>query len=170
MFTTSENCPGVKTTRCSKGIGVRKLTLLLLGTCLALHPWSSAGMDSRGNQFFGIKNFSNFKKSPGVQSNEWVLTSPPIKARIQFDELVASWNAEMTAADYLTIEVRAIYPEYETKYYVMGLWSADRALHPRESVLHQEDSDGDVDTDTFRLKRPADRFQIRLTMGGARSA
>ena len=120
----------------------------------------------RGNQFIGLQDFSHFEKSPGLTSNECVLTSPPIETRVDFDELVASWNAELRETDYLTIEVQAIYPEFETRFYTMGLWSTDPKRHPRESVRQQEDSDGDVDTDILKLKRKANRIQIRLTLGG----
>jgi hypothetical protein len=95
-----------------------------------------------------------------------VLTSPEIVARINWDELIASWNAETPDSAYLKIEARAIYPTGPTKYYTMGLWSTNPSRYPRESVLHQKDADGDVSTDTLTLKRPCDRLQIRLTLGG----
>ena len=67
---------------------------------------------------------------------------------------------------YLTAEARALYSDRMTKFYVMGLWSGDPKRHPRESVLNQKDQDGNVDTDTLILKKPAERFQLRLTLGG----
>jgi hypothetical protein len=54
-----------------------------------------------------------------------------------------------------------------TKFYTMGLWSADPAQHPRESVPNQKDADGDVLTDTLVLNKPAGRFQLRVTLGGS---
>ena len=144
----------------------RKLGLLLPAVCLTLTTTTASAFDARGGQFIGFKSFSAFKKSPGAHAGEIVLSSPEIVARINWDELIASWNAETPDAAYLKIEVRAIFPAGPTKYYTMGLWSANTNLYPRESVLNQKDADGDVATDTLRLKRPCDRLQVRLTLGG----
>ena len=144
----------------------RELGLLLPVACLALTTTTASAFDARGGQFIGFKRFSAFKQSAGQQRGETVLTSPEIVARINWDELIASWNAVTPDGAYLKIEARAIYPAGPTKYYTMGLWSANPARHPRESVLHQKDADGDVATDTLILKRPCNRLQIRLTLGG----
>jgi hypothetical protein len=121
--------------------------------------------DARGGQFIGFENFCAFSKSPGAYPGERVLTSPEICANIQWNELIASWNARTPNAAYLKVEARALYPTGPTKYYTMGLWSADRKRFPRESVLHQKDADGDVATDVLKLARPCDRLQVRLTLG-----
>ena len=126
----------------------------------------SKPFDARGVQFIGFKSFSTFKKSAGGAPAEIVLTSRKIRAGISWDELIASWNAEMPASAFLKIEVRAIYPGHATKWYVMGLWSGDPERHPRESVRRQRDDDGDVKTDTLVLKQPTERVQVRLTLGG----
>ena len=144
----------------------RTLGFLLAAVCLALANTPAPAFDARGGQFVGFKSFSAFEKSPGAHSGEIVLTSPEIVARIHWDQLIASWNAETPDGAYLKIEARAIYPAGPTKYYTMGLWSTNPSRCPRESVLHQKDADGDVATDTLMLKRPWDRFQIRLTLGG----
>ena len=139
----------------------------LLGSAwLALTATPALGFDARGGQFISFKSFSSFEQTAGALRGEVVLTSPQILARIDWDELIASWNAETPDGACLKIEARAIYPSGPTKYYVMGLWSANPSRHPRESVLHQKDADGDVATDTLRLERPCDRLQIRLTLGG----
>jgi Peptidase_C39 like family len=142
------------------------LTLLLPAMCLALAATPASAFDARGGQFIGFKSFSAFEKTPGARAGETVLTSPQIVARIKWDELIASWNAETRNDAYLKIEARAIYPAGPTKYYTMGLWSANPSRYPRESVLDQKDADGDVATDTLMLHRPCDRLQIRLTLGG----
>ena len=134
--------------------------------CLALTATTASAFDARGGQFIGFRSFSAFEQSPGARAGEIVLTSPEIVARINWDELIASWNAETPDGAYLKVEARAIYPAGPTKYYTMGLWSANTNRYPRESVLNQKDADGDVATDTLMLKRPCDRLQIRLTLGG----
>ena len=140
--------------------------LLLSAACLAFANTPASALDARGDQFIGFKSFSAFEQSPGARSDETVLTSPEIVARINWDELIASWNAETPDGAYLKVEARAIYPTGPTKYYTMGLWSTNPSRYPRESVPHQKDADGDVSTDTLVLKRPCDRLQVRLTLGG----
>ena len=144
----------------------RKLALLLATACLVLPAVTAHAFDARGGQFIGFSSFSAFTKAPGARAGESVLTSPEIVARINWDELIASWNAETPNAAYLKVEARALYPAGPTKYFTMGLWSANTNRYPRESVLNQKDSEGDVATDTLVLKRPCNRLQIRLTLGG----
>ena len=143
-----------------------KLARLLAATCLVLTSTTASTFDARGGQFIGFSSFSAFEHSPGARSGEVVLTSPTIAARIHWDELIASWNAETPDGAYLKIEARAIYPAGPTKYYTMGLWSVNTNHYHRESVLNQRDANGDVATDTLMLKRPCDRLQMRLTLGG----
>jgi hypothetical protein len=142
------------------------LGLLLAASCLALATSPASGLDACGGQFIGFKSFSAFDKSAGAHPGEIVLTSPDIVACIHWDELIASWNAETPDDAFLKIEVRAVYPSGPTKYYTMGLWSSNTNRYPRESVLHQADADGNVETDTLILKRPCDRLQLRVTLGG----
>lgn len=141
--------------------------LLGLAALLCLVPANSpaATSDARGIQFIPYKSLSTFKKSPGDHPNEIVLTSPETRARIRWDELIVSWNAEMPPDGYLKVEARALYTDRPSRWYVMGLWSGDPTKHPRESVRRQNDEDGKVDTDTLILKRSAERFQLRLTLG-----
>jgi len=126
----------------------------------------SEPIDARGIQFIPFKSFYTFKRSAGERPGEKVLTSREIHARISWNELIASWNAEMPSASYLKVQVRAIYPDRTTKFYTLGLWSGDPARHPRESVPGQTDGDGHVDTDTLMLQKSAECFQLRLTLGG----
>jgi hypothetical protein len=143
-------------------------TILCALTTFSLVPMVSSRepFDARGSQFIAFKSFSTFKKSTGLVAGETVLTSPEIHARIPWDELIASWNADMPVGAYLKVEVRAIYADRATRFYIMGLWSGDPARHPRESVPNQKDAEGDVDTDTLALQQPAERLQLRLTIGG----
>ena len=141
------------------------LMFMLLLAGLGLNNSARSQIDPRGSQFIGFRSFSSFKKTPGNRSGEIVLTSPEIVSRIDWEELIASWNVDSSTNSYLQIEARAIYPAHATKYYTMGLWSGDPSKHPRESVLNQIDDDGDVVTDTLVLKRPCRRLQIRLTLG-----
>ncbi len=140
--------------------------LVATAICATLIANTARAFDARGIQFIGFKSFSAFERAKGQEPVEVVLTSPPVLPGIKWDQLIASWDAEMPDVAYLKIEVRAVYLEKTTKYYTMALWSGNPALHPRESVLDQKDANGDVSTDTLILQQPSDTFQIRLTLGG----
>jgi len=125
-----------------------------------------AAIEARGGQFLGFASFRAFQETPGAQTGEITLTSREIHAALDWNELIASWNAEMPEGSYLRIEARALHADKPTQFYVLGLWSADPPQHPRESVLKQKDADGDVATDTLLLNRKARQFQVRVTLGG----
>ena len=141
------------------------LTVALMLCSLLPMKSLATSTESHGLQFLPFKSFGDFTTSPGSNVNEIVLTSPEIKTHVQWDELIASWNAELKPDAYLKVEVRAIYTNRTTKWFSLGLWSVDPAKHPRASVKRQRDSDGDVDTDTLQLKAPAERMQVRVTLG-----
>jgi len=86
---------------------------------------------------------------------------------MQWNEMVLSWNAKAPDSTYMKLEVRAIRENGPTKWYTMALWAPDRERFPRESVLQQRDADGNVETDTLILTRPASRLQVRVTLGSA---
>lgn len=123
-------------------------------------------MNNRGGQFIGFKKLSGFQRITVPQSNAVTFTSPALKANLDWNEMVLSWNVEMPSSAWLIIEARAIYDDHATRFYNMGRWSRDLAQYPRESVLHQKDADGNVSTDTLVLSRPCRKFQVRLTVGG----
>ncbi len=132
---------------------------------LALAVSSAGQVDPRGAQFIGFDGPASFAASAGSAPGETVLTSPEIETAIRWDELVASWNADLRGGAWLKVEARALYPGRQTKYYTLGLDSADPSRHPRQSVRHQADADADVATDTLLLKQPCGRVQLRVTLG-----
>jgi|ERR1051326_6067339 hypothetical protein len=125
-----------------------------------------ATIDHRGIQFISFTNLSSFEKSLDSSGCTDVLVSYPIASGIKWDELVVSWNAQMTSNSWLKVEARPFHGDTPAKFYNMGEWSSDRALTPRRCALHEKDEDGDVSTDTLILKRPADKVQLRLTISG----
>lgn len=122
--------------------------------------------DARGIQFLAFKSFSKFHRTAGERPGEMLWTSPKIRTRIEWDELIVSWNADVPTDTWLKIEARALYHEHTTKWFNLGWWSADPSRHPRESVRRQKDDDGNVDTDTLQLRRFTREVQVRITMGG----
>ncbi|MBU6402259.1 MAG: peptidase C39 family protein [Verrucomicrobia bacterium] len=143
------------------------LTALLAGCAVPGRPAARRARQSR--RFIGLTDFSNFQLSRDQASGAATLTSPEIDPRLGWTELVVSWN--MRAADAgLRVEVRAIYPDHRTRYYILGRWSADPTRHPRESVNGQRDADGEVKTDTLVLTGPGARIQARLSFTGHTAA
>src|SRR5579864_4410472 len=114
----------------------------------------AAPFDARGGQFIGIKSFSRFEEARGSRPGEIVLTSPVIAEQINWDQLIASWNAVTPPGTYLKVQARSLYLDHATKYFTLGLWSSDPSRYPRESVPGQRDDDGDVSTDTLILRHP----------------
>jgi len=127
-------------------------------------PGRTAETGVRGAQFVRFPHPGAFEKSPGAKPGETVLTSPVAAAQFQWNELIASWNADTPGASSLKIEARGVYPDGPTRYYILGLWSSDPTRSPRESVPGQQDDAGKVMTDTLALARPCGRVQLRVTL------
>jgi hypothetical protein len=143
-----------------------RLPLVLLSLVLAM-PVIAEKPDPRGARFLALDSFRKFKPLPGEAPNETVLLSREISPGIPWNELIVSWNAAAPPGTWLKFEARAVLTNRTTKFYHLGLWSPDPALHPRESLREQQDADGDVKTDTLVLREKADRLQLRITLGGA---
>lgn len=91
--------------------------------------------------------------------------SPVLPSRVMADEAIVSWNAAVPPGAALRVELRAIYPDHATKFYDLGFWTGDGKS---ASAKGQKDIDGDVSTDTLILKKPTNKFQVRVTtQGGA---
>lgn len=152
---------------------VRKYAALLFVMAMTSAQFSPAAAPSGPAEqcrFIGIKDFIDFKSHVSTNSNESVLLSPVISVPIAWDELVASWNLETPPGAWVKVEAKSIYPDHETKFYTMGIWSLDSEEHPRGSVRHQRDPDGTVNDDTLVLKRAGGKLQLRLTLGGTDTA
>lgn len=149
------------------------LLFLLLCAALALTGCKTISpTPMTKNQFSSFKsldNFSNFATSTNA-SGETVLLSPPIKADMNWNELIVSWNAVAPTGTYVKVEAQAIAPAHTTKFYTMGQWSPDNVAFPRTSVRDQKDDAGDVKIDTLELYQFADAAQLRVTLGGTNGA
>jgi hypothetical protein len=120
---------------------------------------------SQFSDFKGFKSFSSFTTSR-KENGDLILLSPKINSRIEWNELIVSWNATAPAGSFLKVEAAATSREHQTKFYTIADWSLDGKIFPRTSVRNQRDSAGTVDTDTLIMKPPAEAAQIRLTLGG----
>ena len=138
-----------------------KLIFILAAGALAGHAAASPGDQCR---FIGFDNLAQFSQTPG--SNGLVILSPVLKAPIAWNELIASWNVGPAAGAVMTVEARGLYPDHQTKFYTLGVWSSDRAA--RHSVRGQRDADGTVRTDTWTTTRAGADVQLRITWSGAK--
>ena len=68
----------------------------------------------------------------------------------------------------LRIEACGIFPDHQTKFYTLGVWSSDRQA--RHSVRGQRDADGTVKEDTWIATRAGADVQLRLTWSGVKDA
>ena len=120
-----------------------------------------ASSPAEQSRFIGIKQFTDFT----TETNGVALLSPVIKAPIDWNELVVSWNVDAPTNGGIKVEARGIFPDYETKFYTMGLWRKDAE---RRSVRRQKDADGTVKQDTLVLNRPGADLQLRVTLDKAK--
>src|SRR5690349_11832055 len=105
--------------------------LYLLSAVLALGCFQArSASDHRGIQFVSLTNLASFEKSLDSSGCTDVLVSYPIASSIKWDELVVSWNAQMTSNSWLKVEARPFHGDMPAKFYNMGEWSSDRALTP----------------------------------------
>ena len=159
--------PGFRSIRIERWRSVaHREILFIVGCCVAVTLTLDAGTDPAflGRQFMGWDRFTEFQQV--TQHSQTALTSPEFRARIDFTEMIVSWNAELPEQGYLIVEARAFHEEAATKYYTMGVWSRHSVTHPQTSVPDQTDRDGTVATDTLLLHAPATRFQLRVTLEG----
>ncbi|HUD49863.1 MAG TPA: C39 family peptidase [Candidatus Baltobacteraceae bacterium] len=113
-------------------------------------------------RFIGIHKFEDFQTDTAT-NGDVVQLSPVIKPPIQWNELIASWNAAPITGT-MKVEARGIYPDHQTKFYTLGVWSSSAQRH---SARGQKDADGNVRTDTWIVKRPGAGAQLRVTWSGA---
>ena len=113
-------------------------------------------------RFLSFHDLGSFTQT--TSSNGLLLLSPVVKAPIAWNELVASWNVAPTTNATLKIEACGYYPDHQTKFYTLGIWSSDPRL--RESVNGQRDADGNVKIDTWTATRAGADVQLRLTWSG----
>ncbi len=151
-----------------RALAVVAIALLALGFLAGCKTTPVSG-GSHFSQFVGLEHFSNFARFTN-QNGEIVLLSPTIPSRIGWNQLIVSWNAAAPAETFLKVEASAKLPDHQTKFYTLADWSPDGKIFPRTSVRGQKDTDGDMDTDTLILNRPANAAQIRVTLGGTNGA
>ncbi len=139
-----------------------RLAVIVAATPFAsLYASASEPTDCRGRQFIAVDSFAGF--SSNSAPGEIVLTSPELKSKIHFNEVVVSWNTR-SGEGSLAVEARARCGDKQTRYYQLGRWSSSVTDTNRHSVAGQKDDDGEVKTDTLVLARSAESVQVRVRL------
>jgi hypothetical protein len=99
----------------------------------------------------------------------WVgqATGPAIPADFDFDELIASWNAETPPGTWVEALVRAELDGRWTKWYNLGIWASSLETIQRHSVRLQGDGDGYVAVDTLVItnkKAVVSAYQLKVRL------
>lgn len=139
-------------------------TTLAVLSLAALGPARALDAHAPQFQFLGFTRFDNFAVT--TEAGQRTLTSPPLTAAGEWDQLIVSWNAATPPGAALHVQARALSDGHDTRWYDMGYWASTGHVPPRTSVTGQEDADGSVETDTLTLKIPARRVQVRVIMDG----
>ncbi|MBV8223111.1 MAG: peptidase C39 family protein [Candidatus Eremiobacteraeota bacterium] len=79
-----------------------------------------------------------------------------------FKTAVVSWNVRTPRGSSIEVRLRAHVDAHWTRWYEMGIWSADGTSGTRHSVAGQRDADGEVETDTLALHAVADKFEVQV--------
>lgn len=139
---------------------------LIFVCCLAVGALVGGVAASPADQcrFIGFHNLTQFSETPS--SNGLIILSPVLKAPIAWNQLVASWNTAPASGAEMAVEARGLFPDHQTKFYTLGVWSSDRAA--RHSVGGQQDADGTVRVDTWVAARAGADVQLRITWSGAK--
>ena len=117
------------------------------------------------NQFIGWTNFQQFTCRTNASGEvEWLSPRVPVRPA---NELIPTWNVELSSAGAMRLEVRAFHDGQPTKFYSFGQWTSRTNAGSRASVKGQGNAAGDVDTDTLQLLQPAEAFQFRVTFDAA---
>jgi hypothetical protein len=132
--------------------------------CALLFLCVVAKADHRGTQFISFTSFQTFQIE--TNASGVTLLSPELRPEVNWNELVPSWN--FAGMHGLRVEAKVVFPKRETKWYSFGDWAPDGTGLPRQSVRNQQDADGDVLTDTLRMKQPGGWVRVRITLAAAK--
>ena len=106
------------------------VSLLILGGLLR----SASASPADQCRFIGFHDLGSFTQM--ASGNGVVMLSPIIKAPMAWNELVASWNVAPTTNAVLTIEASGIYPDHQSRFYTLGIWSSDRQLRRAQASMY----------------------------------
>jgi len=108
----------------------------------------------------------------GGTTGSW--TSTWVQTRFPFSQLIPSWTADTPAGSWVEVEIQArTAAGRETRWWRMGIWAYGDETIRRSSINGQSDTDGAVETDTFKTraeKMTAYRARVTLSRSAAGGA
>jgi hypothetical protein len=145
------------------------LSLVVMSTALPLAAAGPAPIAFTRQQFStGVLNNSvvdgdRLTLAVGQTSGSW--TSTQVDPDFGFTRLVASWNADTPGASQVRIEVQAATQSGQTDWYTLGVWAASDHAVQRTSVRGQNDTVGQIETDTLVARNsPFVSYTLRTTL------
>lgn len=116
----------------------------------------------------GAYHEGNYYNGGGFFVGEAII--PEINTAFNYQQAIVSWNASTPSGSWLEVQFRAQYSGRWSKWYVLGIWAADRSTIARHSVDGQKDLDGSVAADTFIASSEnagTNIFQLKLRLFSA---
>ena len=95
---------------------------------------------------------------------------PALTPKASFTQAIISWNVGHAGNSHITVEAKAHGDRFDTKWFVMAEWSLNVDQQDRTSLSGQGEENGDVNTDTLSLTKPAKSLDIRVTLTNPTSA
>lgn len=88
-----------------------------------------------------------------------------VKAGIEFNEVIPSWNLDHPENGSVKVELRVPGDSgAKSQWFTMAEWSGDKAWAHRQSLNGQSDDFARVSTDTLRLKHKSSAVDVRITL------
>jgi hypothetical protein len=130
--------------------------------------WAPAQFD---NVALGQSPDSGIVLSGGTIGS-WTSSWQP--TRFPFSQLIPSWTADTPAGSWIEVEMQAqTAGGRDTRWWRMGVWAYTDETVRRTSIIGQSDTDGVVETDTFKTraeKMTAYRMRVTLSRTNASGA
>jgi len=106
----------------------------------------------------------------GGTTGSWTSLWQP--TRFGFSQLIPSWTADTPAGSWIEIEIQArTAAGRETRWWRMGVWAYSDATVRRTSINGQSDTDGVVETDTFKTRaEKMTAYRARVTLSRSTAA
>lgn len=96
----------------------------------------------------------------GSWTSSWQAT------RFPFSQLIPSWTADTPAGSWIEVEMQAqTAGGRDTRWWRMGIWAYTDETVRRTSIIGQSDTDGVVETDTFKTRaEKMTAYRMRVTL------
>ncbi len=128
------------------------------GTIRLVSGKGHEGSDPQPSGYYGgsFYNGGDFRYGTAI--------SPVFEASAPFDSVTPSFEALTPPGTWIHIKVSARIAGTWTKEYSLGVWADGDSTIRRHSVANQADANGDVETDTLELTKPADALRITTVL------